>query len=300
MLHSYKEIPFDEVYLFILLDREFAERRERLDEFIRTTFSRLEQDKIHITYDRFKKQHQWAPFMKHITEKHGENELVWFSQNDDQVFVDFNMDILNEGIQTLKSDPNPHKSIYLSHWPEIIKASGKYRPPTLTGNYIKFDLSLLDSIQIFSMKLLYDIFVEYHWKSDHHMRIDSILGELMNIPSDDNPLSQTIFAPLRELVRHFDGYDHVKMDRSACPPLELPVNTFYYSPENLSKKMTASHKSIWNNSFEIPQEWLDINQSLHPPDLTEYSLFLYGSGGSHVRWPKKRAESFFAPLRFFP
>ena len=273
MLHSYKDIPFSEIYLFILLDNEFIHNREKLTNYIYTTFSNLEQDKIHITYDRYYQQAQWVPFINQLVEKHGENELVWFTQNDDHIFVDFNMDILNEGLEVLKNEPNKHKSIYFSHWPEIIRLSGKYQQPTLVGNYVKFDLSLLDSIQIFNLKFLYYVFVEYKWRTDH-TRIDSVLNELTPRPSEDNPLSQSIFVPLREMVRHFDGYDHAQMDRNACSPLELPSNTFYYSKELLKNKITANHNSFWtrNNHFQIPQEWIDINLSLHPSNLLQHSV----------------------------
>lgn len=166
-----------------------------------------------------------------------------------------------------------HKSIYFSHWPEIIKLSGKYQQPDRINNYIKFNLSLLDSIQIFNLKFLYYIFVEYNWKNDH-IRIDSILNEISSKPGEDNPLLQTIYVPLRELVRHFDGYGHVNIDTSSYLPLELPCNTFNYSKNILLNKITASHKSPWtkNNKFQIPQEWININLSLHSDNITEYSI----------------------------
>jgi hypothetical protein len=73
------------------------------------------------------------------------------------------------------------------------------------------------------------------------------------------------------MVRHFDGYDHVHMDRKACPQLELPCNPFFYSKQNLIQKMTAQHSSQWscNNNFQIPQKWIDINLSLHYTDQKE-------------------------------
>ena len=273
MLYSYKDIPFSEIYLFILLDNEFINNKNDLTKYIYSIFSKLDVNKIHITHDRYTQQLQWIPFISKLKEKHGGNELVWFTQNDDHIFIDFNMDILNEGLELLKHDPNKHKSIYYSHWPEIIKMSGKYQEPKLTNNYVSFNLSLLDSIQIFNLEFLYDIFVKYKWK-DNHIRIDSVLNELTHRPSVDNPLLQTIYVPLREMVRHFDGYDHASMDRRACPPLELPSNTFNYSKESLKKKILANHSSHWtqNNHYQIPQKWIDINLSLHPSNISEYSI----------------------------
>jgi len=274
MLYSYKNISFSEIYLFILFDNEFICKKEDMTNFIYKNFSNLDFDKIHITYDRYYKQEQWIPFINDLVEKHGFNELVWFTQNDDHVFIDFNIDILNEGLISLQNEPNPHKSLYFSHWPELLKISGRFQQPERINNYIKFNSSILDSIQIFSLKLLHFILVDYKWRNNNHPRIDTILCEILEHPTPYNPLFQTVYVPLRELVRHFDGYNHVNMDITACPPLEFPSNTFNYSKVSLIRKMTAYHNSYWtnNNNFQIPEEWIDINLSLHPNNIKEYSL----------------------------
>jgi hypothetical protein len=270
MLHSYKKLPFTEVYLFIKLDSEFLSPgqyfvKNDLTDYLYNNFSNLPKEKVHIVHDRYTNQNQWIPFFEKLINKHGPNESVWFMQNDDHIFIDFNTDIVVEGLKHLEADNTRHKSIYLSHWPEILKLSGKQETPVLVNNYIKFHLSLLDSIQIFNLQFLYDIFVYYTWKNQNHCRIDSILNELCNNPAIDNPLSQTIYVPLREVCRHFDGYDHVRMDSNSCPKLELPSNTFHYSKEKLINKMTAKHSSVWtnNNHFIIPQKWIEINLGLH-------------------------------------
>jgi len=177
-------------------------------------------------------------------------------------------------LNLLIQDRSKYKSIYISHWPEILKLSGKTQQPILIGNYIKFNLTLLDSIQIFNLNILYHLFVEYTWKQPEHIRIDSIITEISNHPTTENPLKQVVYVPLRELVRHFDGYDHVNMDNTHYRPLELPSNTFNYSKDTLKAKMTPYHISAWtdNNYFMIPQEWININASLYKPDIPEYTL----------------------------
>ncbi len=272
MLYSYQNIPFTEIYLCILLDDEFLNKKDELLEYIYSTFSKI--DKINIMWNRYTKQEEWIPFIENIKLKHGLNELVWFSQNDDHIFIDFNNDVLNEGLKLLQKENNKFKSIYISHWPEILKLSGKKQEPILINNYIKFNLSLLDSIQIFNLNLLYYVFVEYKWKNKEHIRIDSVLNELTKYPSQDNPLNQVIYVPLRELVRHFDGYEHTRMDKTYYPLLELPSNTFKYDREFLRNKMTPYHSSVWtkNNLFKIPEKWIDINASLHPSNLSQYVL----------------------------
>ena len=270
-LFSYKDIEFTELYLFILLDQEFKDKQDSLTQFIHSTFSNLHEDKIHIVCDRYYQQKQWNPFMNLLMKKHGPDELIWFTQNDDHVFIDFNMDILNEGLELLKNDTSKHKSIYYSHWPEILKMSGKYEEPILKGNYIKFNRTMLDSIQIFNLNYLYSMMVRYKWRVNHK-RIDSILSQVTSRGNDDNVFNQTIYVPLREMVRHFDGYN-LFTDNTICPALELPSNTFHYYKESLIKNMTAEHHTQWtvNNNFQIPQNWIDINLSLHP-DSIEHSI----------------------------
>lgn len=114
MLYSYRNLPFCEIYIGVRLDLEFLDKQEELNEFIHQNFSTVGMDKIHIHYDRYEKQSQWIPFIKKLVEKHGENELVWLSQNDDHIFIDFNLDLLKEGIEILKQEKDPRKrSIFL-------------------------------------------------------------------------------------------------------------------------------------------------------------------------------------------
>lgn len=249
-LASYKVLPITEYYFFILLDHDFLHVKEELEAYLNTFGN------VHITWDRYTKQEQWIPFIRGLDK----DELVWFTQNDDHVFVDYDLDILQEGIDLLKREPNPHKSLYFSHWPEQLKLSGKGKPSRIQ-HYVKYHLSLLDSIQIFSVPLLYTVFIHYTWKKDH-TRIDSVLNELTTRPAEDNPLNQVIYIPLRELCRHFDGYEHVGMKGFE---LELPSNTFHYDDVSLISKMTAPHQSPWtrNNPFNLPLEWVATNLQLH-------------------------------------
>lgn len=275
MLESYKKIPFTEVYLLIKLDNEFLLPGQYfydndLTEYLYNNFSHLGKDKIHIVLDRYTSQDKWKPFIINLMEKHGPNEPVWFLENDDHIFIDYNTDVLMEGIELLKNDENKYKSIGFSHWPEGIKLIGKSQTYIRLGNYIKINLTQVESVQIFNLQFLYDIFVNHTWKREHR-RIDTLVqGDLLNGIPDylNNKLSQVIYIPLKELCRHFDGYDHVGMDRSACPALELPSNIFDYSKETLIKKMTARHHSYWteNNNFTPPQEWIDIMLKLHSID----------------------------------
>ena len=263
MLHSYRNLPFTDIYIFIKLDTEYNHLQNETQDYIYKTFHNIDKNKIHVIFDRYTRQEQWASFITNLYEKNP-NELVWLSNNDDHIFIDVNTDLINEGVELLKKEQNPYASIYLSHFPEIIKHSLLFNPIRV-GNYVKSNLSLFDSIQIFSMKLLYFIFVEHKWRTEHK-RIDSILNEVASIPALTNEIKQVIYIPLREICRKFNGYDHVSLDINIFPPLHLPKNTFYYSAKDVETRMNAPHtgwSTIFNNNNEIPREWVNASIALY-------------------------------------
>lgn len=272
-LYSYKKLPLTNLYLFIKLDDEFIDQKKELTEYIFKLFKHIEKDKIEIIFDRYTSQNQWIPFITNLKNKHPD-ELVWFTQNDDHVYIDFNNEILEEGLKLLKNEKVKFKTIAFSHFPEMLKLSGKYENPELVGNYVKFYTNLIDSIQIFNIDFLYHIFCNLKWNCDN-FRLDTVLINLINnaIPQYDYFFKQIIFVPLRELVRHFDGYAHVNI-YDDCPKLVLPHNTFYYDKNTITRKMIAPHPtSQWahNNNFNIPQEWINIGIKLHE-GINSYTL----------------------------
>lgn len=269
VIYSYRNIIFKRIYLFIKLDDNYIHQKDSLLQFIHLNFSYLDKSNIYVEFDRLCIQNQWNPLIPNLYKEFGGNEPIMFLNNDDHVFIDYDTKLLEEGLETLSNEPTRHKSIYISHWPELIKLSGKYNTHQRYGNFIGFKLTLLDSVQIFNLQFLHYILVEYIWKHNYHPRIDDILNELTNTPSQDNVLSQTIYIPLKELFRKFDGYGHTHMEN--CPPLILPCNKFNYDKTTLTQKITAPHNSFWTNGnhFNIPDEWVNINLSLHDRDNYE-------------------------------
>ena len=266
-LFSYRNINFSNIYILVELDEIYKNKKDELSNFIYNNFN-IPNNNIYINYDkRFDNQNEWKTFMNtHIYNKFDINELILFCQCDDHIFIDFNMDVLNEGIELLNKEQNEHKTIHFSHFPEIIKMSGKFNNCKRINNYIRFERTMVDTLQIFNLKYLYFILVQYDWNGLSHKRIEDMPGDV-----NKNKFNQAIYTPLRELCRHFDGYEHVHITDD-CPALILPKNTFYYDNDTLIKKMTAQHDSNWtiNNNFIIPQEWIDINISLH--NIKEYTL----------------------------
>ena len=86
-LQSYKNIPFKEIFLFIKLDEEYKKFKNDLDNYIYKNFKDI---KVNIVHDRFTNQEPWINIFKFLLKKFGPNESVWFTQNDDHIFIDFN------------------------------------------------------------------------------------------------------------------------------------------------------------------------------------------------------------------
>jgi len=270
-ISSYKKIIFSDVYLFIQLDDNYVSHKDNLILFFYEQFINTQRDRIHIVFERLYTQEQWKLLITQLYKERGGNEHVLFLNNDDHVFIDYDTKLLDEGLDLLSKDTSLHKTIYISHWTEIIKLSGKYGTPQKIDNYINFQLTILDSIQIFNLMFLYDMLVLYKWKS-HHTRIDSLVNELSDqpCPCNNNILCQKVYVPLKELFRKFDGYNHVGIRHTN--PLNLPCNKFMYDRNTLVSKMTEYHNSAWTqgNHFTIPSEWIETNIALH--DRPEYEI----------------------------
>ena len=274
-LSSYSKIDcWQNIHLYIELDAEFANRKDEFKNHVNHLFGKYN---VNLNFFRMTRQAEWRAFMKeHYSED--TDRLVWFSQCDDHVFIDVDQTILNEGLDLLRKDTkSSFKTLYYSHWPEILRLSGKLGNQQRVGNYIKFNATLLDAIQIFNLNYLKYLFTVRDWQGREYKKIDSLILQ-PNIWS--NPLSpynygghligsfegnlQTIYVPMRELVRHFDGYSHVFMrtdENAEFPALKLPIesNIIKYSPTSLIRKLHVPHVSPWTdgNTFQIPDEWID-------------------------------------------
>jgi hypothetical protein len=184
----------------------------------------------------------------------------------------------------MKKDKSAFKSMYTSHWPEILLLSGKNGTQERVGNFIKFRATILDHFQIYNVRLLKFLILQLYWENLSVNRLEALafnadlfLGSVLApdgiVPSMSERVRmchslynidklQTIFIPMKELCRHFDGYDHVHIpidSSSPFPALVLPgeANNFNVNRELVKRKIRCHHSSIWTqgNTFIIPEEW---------------------------------------------
>ena len=69
--------------------------------------------------------------------------LVFFLQNDDHVFIDVDTSVLCRGLTLLHSEPSRFKSLYMAHWPEALRLSGKVSPPRRVESLVRTGESAL-------------------------------------------------------------------------------------------------------------------------------------------------------------
>jgi hypothetical protein len=302
-LKSYSRMKWDTVNLFVELDTEFIPRANELCLYVIELFG---TDNVRLQFNRFTKQHEWINFFKFVYPSN-EDRLVWFSQCDDHVFIDFNLDVVNEGFELLKSDTSKYKSLYYSHWPEILPLSGKLGNQERVGNYVKFKATLADAIQVFNLNYLKYLFTQLDWRGREFKKIDNLVLQ-KSIWCDPKQIEdyspniayyvddlQTIYVPLRELARHFDGYIHVGIQHGETdefPLIKLPheLNDYSRTPEMIRKQMRIHHSSSWTkgNTFSVPDEWIEQTIALYTPRNEMHSILTtsyecYGKGVQFMR-----------------
>lgn len=232
-LASMAVIPWTKVIIYCSLDECYQHRRDELDDYIKALFP----DAINY-HTRLDKQSKWKVAMEEVFAIQGD-DLVWFTCNDDHVFVDYNLDVLNaceRRMKKLMASGTPNVACYISHWPEMLchANSGKSHPIVdRSREYFEVDWINIDSIQVLSKSVL------KHWWFSHEYGDDvflirsdgNILGrgsEYIHI-NEDLPVRTLI--PLREIARHFDGYCRPYMpggsaDINKCTPLAIPPGFF--------------------------------------------------------------------------
>jgi len=306
-LESYARMKWDTVNLFVELDSEFTSRKTELISHIESLFG---TNKVYLQFTRFTKQEEWREFFA-TRYPEDDDRLVWFSQCDDHVFIDFNLDIINEGLELLRKDSGEFKTLFYSHWPEILRLTGKFNTHERVGNYVKFKCTLVDAIQVFNLRYLKFLFTKLDWRGKALKKIDnlvlqrSVWCDPKNVRDRDGHFYidnlQTVYVPLRELARHFDGYSHVWIKdgpNDEFPLLKIPheANIFNRSSGMIRRQMQATQDSEWTegNTFTVPNEWVDASIALYRQTLHSIITTTYECHGKGVQFTKENLEAVIA------
>lgn len=213
--------PMVNKFIFcITLAPELAHRQAELDAYMHEIFP---NDKLEIIWQRCDYGRDWRRVCdKYLTDL---DELVWLACNDDHIFIDSNLDMVASAIEHLNNDSDPNAIMYYSHWPEQMRMSHHLNGElTEDGNFIKYQWENFDGIMILKAGRL-----SKYWEQDYGdasmFKVD-YLGAFHGYTCPG-----TVYAPTKELVRHYEGYSHVNdsMEQTLeniVPPLYVPKGFF--------------------------------------------------------------------------
>jgi len=254
-LKSYSGIVFDKILLFVKLDVNYSHRWSELQSHCTEIFG----NDIILEPKRLERQDEWIPIVSQIPE----NKLVWFCQCDDHVFIDFDKEVLNEGLELMRKDASPKKALVYSHWPELIRDAGVFGDAQRVGDsYIRITRNYKDPLYIWSQPVMKEIFIENKWPESLWKR-----GMVDALPFEISKMA--VYVPLRELCRHFDGYAHVKMSEIDFPRLTLPLQELKYTEDYLRARFRTPHIGAWHWLMaNIPKEWEDRMIELYRPNIS--------------------------------
>jgi hypothetical protein len=206
---------WSKVILKITLDDCYKHRKDELEQFIKDNFS---QFNLVLEWQRSEYQNDWKRDYELL-----DNNLIWFYCNHDHIFFDSSKDYLAELVDEIKDEELC--SLQFSHWPENIRTAKKNPKYNINDNYISFESTNFDSIQIITKELYRRWWFEGEFNHVKLGRPDFFgigLAELKPMPM------HKVIVPFKEICRHFDGYQHIQpvIDNNQCPAIDIPIGFF--------------------------------------------------------------------------
>jgi hypothetical protein len=206
---------WSKVILKISLDDCYKHRKDELEQFIKDNFS---QFNLVLEWQRSEYQNDWKRDYELL-----DDNLIWFYCNHDHIFFDSSKDYLAELVNEIKDEELC--SLQFSHWPENIRTAKKNPKYNINDNYISFESTNFDSIQIITKELYRRWWFEGEFNHVKLGRPDFFgigLAELKPMPI------HKVIVPFKEICRHFDGYQHIQpvIDNNQCPAIDIPIGFF--------------------------------------------------------------------------
>ena len=173
-------------------------------------------------------QREWQAALEGSTLLTTDQPILYFG-NDDHVFIDFDLSVLYEGLDLMAKEPaNQINTIHISSWTEAISTVYGLGEFSTVGRYWVTDQLYPDAIQIVNSAFFRHVFFDLEMGDAPMRRTDQFLHNWYpylgdyRFPSKVPHPPVKMFVPLRELVRHFDGYVHVGVSTEDCPMLSIP------------------------------------------------------------------------------
>ena len=266
-LRSYAPLPFQHVHLYIELDAPLEERFAELRLAAAQLFgSRL----VTLQPHRLMSSASWREAVQttrtppsSIGGDDSDTRMVWLLRRPDLIFVDANADVLCEGLARLRADRSQYASLAMSRWSASLRLAAKVDPPVQRGAFIVGRAALADSLELMSHRMiLRHVVRDAAWKggipnSANPSTAAWFAGDATT-PLGALPTIQTVYVPLRELCRAFDGYVAEGITHAIVPPLSLPPDA---------------------NSRSLPSDTASLAAMLDPPLILPMRV---GSASAHA------------------
>ena len=240
--------PLVHKFIFcITLAPELAHRQTELDSYMKEIFP---NDKLEVIWQRCDLGSDW----KRVCDTYLDDpdEIVWLACNDDHIFIDSNLDMVKSAIEHLDLDPDPNAVMYYSHWPEQMRMAQHLNGElTEDGNFIKYQWENFDGIMMLKADRL-----KRYWLRDYGNALMFKVDYLGAHHGYKCP--GPVYAPTKELVRHYEGYSHVNDGMAQTlanigPPLFVPDGFFGTGME--IRIGYDQRDDTWTN-FNPAAEWL--------------------------------------------
>lgn len=206
-------IPLVSKFIFNLeLADQHAGREAEMEAWIRQLFP---EEKLSIHWYRCNHISQWKEIKQEIDLI--DDDLIFPAANDDHIFMDSNIAIFKEALDTISKSENPFSVFMTSHWPESIRAV-HYFNGQKQGNLVSYRIGNNDAIRVIK-KEFFELYLKAAEGSDQLLFRTEHWN---NIGLTENE----IYVPTKEQFRHFDGYAHVGIGPDYTPPLEIPPGFF--------------------------------------------------------------------------
>jgi hypothetical protein len=221
----------DRVIIYCQLDGSYADRWKELVEYVEKIFVGRS---ISMYGHSPANQLEWQEVLTaHADDLLNPESIILYSGNDDHIFIDHDLDVLDEGLDLLIGESADQiNTLMCSSWVEAISTVYGLGEFETVGRYWAAPMMYTDAIQIVNGLYFRHLFFDLGMGGAKVRRTDGIicnwfpyLGDYIYPSLVPHPQVKT-FVPLRELVRHFDAYTHVNVSVEDCPLLEIPSGFF--------------------------------------------------------------------------
>jgi hypothetical protein len=161
--------------------------------------------------------------------------------------------MIRASIDILNADLDPLAVMYYSHWPEQMRMSLLHNGElTSDGNFIKFHWDTVDSLLMMKVGRFKKYWFDTDCGEDNMYRSDSLGWQYgLKIPG-------TVYAPTRELIRHYDGYSHVgDLLGTIAPPLFVPPGFLDHSMK--VRVGYPERKEGWTNLYAATERLYSVD-----------------------------------------